>query len=296
MTLDSPRFGRVITAMVTPFDDHGALDLDAAANLAAWLVDNGSDGLVLAGTTGESPVLSDSEEVALTKAVRSTVKVPLLLGTGSNDTSYAVEATRRAEGLGVDGVLVVSPYYNRPPQSGLDHYYRSVAAATPLPVVLYDVPVRTGRKVNTATMLRLAHEVSNIVALKDAAGNPAETARFMRDAPDDFELYSGDDAFTLPLLSIGAVGAVSVASHWAGRQIGDMIATFAKGDVAEAARLNQGLIESYEFETGDDAPNPMPSKAMLRVLGLKVGQCRPPLGVAPDWLEPRAREVLAGLA
>ncbi|HNI35218.1 MAG TPA: dihydrodipicolinate synthase family protein, partial [Microthrixaceae bacterium] len=136
MTIDAPRFGRVLTAMITPFDESGALDLEAAANLAAWLVENGSDGLVLAGTTGESPVLSDSEEVALTKAVRAAVKVPLLLGTGSNDTAYAVEATRRAEGLGVEGVLVVSPYYNRPPQSGLDHYYRSVAAATPLPVVV----------------------------------------------------------------------------------------------------------------------------------------------------------------
>ncbi len=296
MTIDAPRFGRVLTAMITPFDESGALDLEAAANLAAWLVENGSDGLVLAGTTGESPVLSDSEEVALTKAVRAAVKVPLLLGTGSNDTAYAVEATRRAEGLGVEGVLVVSPYYNRPPQSGLDHYYRSVAAATPLPVVVYDIPARTGRKVNTATMLRLAHEVPNIVALKDAAGNPAETARFLRDAPDDFEVYSGDDALTLPLLSVGAVGVISVASHWAGRQISDMIATFAKGDIAEAARLNQGLIESYEFESGDEAPNPLPSKAILRVLGLKVGQCRPPLGPAPEWLEPRAREVLAGLS
>ncbi len=295
MSLDAPRFGRVITAMVTPFDEGGALDLDSAANLAAWLVDNGSDGLVLAGTTGESPVLSDSEEVALTRAVRSAVKVPLLLGTGSNDTAYAVSATRRAEQLGVDGVLVVGPYYNRPSQAGLDHYFRSVAAATPLPVVIYDIPVRTGRKINTATMLRLVHEVPNLVGLKDAAGNPAETARFLRDAPDGFEVYSGDDPFTLPLLSVGAVGVISVASHWAGRQIGDMIAAFAKGDIGEAVRLNHGLIESYEFETGDEAPNPVPTKAMLRVLGLKVGQCRPPMGVAPDWLEPRAREVLAGL-
>jgi 4-hydroxy-tetrahydrodipicolinate synthase len=240
-------------------------------------------------------VLSDSEEVALTRAVRSAVKVPLLLGTGSNDTAYAVSATRRAEQLGVDGVLVVGPYYNRPSQAGLDHYFRSVAAATPLPVVIYDIPVRTGRKINTATMLRLVHEVPNLVGLKDAAGNPAETARFLRDAPDGFEVYSGDDPFTLPLLSVGAVGVISVASHWAGRQIGDMIAAFAKGDIGEAVRLNHGLIESYEFETGDEAPNPVPTKAMLRVLGLKVGQCRPPMGVAPDWLEPRAREVLAGL-
>ena len=296
MSVGSARFGQVVTAMVTPFDEQGELDLDAAANLAAWLVDNGSDGLVLAGTTGESPVLSDSEEVALTKAVRDAVSVPLLLGTGSNDTDYAVAASRRAEALGVEGVLVVSPYYNRPPQSGLDHYFRSVAAATDLPVVIYDSPARTGRKINTATMLRLIHEVPNLVALKDAAGNPAETARLLRDAPDGFEVYSGDDALTLPLLSVGAVGVISVASHWVGREMGEMISAFAKGDVAEAVRINQGLIESYEFEGSDDAPNPIPTKAILRVLGLKVGQCRPPMGIAPDWLEPRAREVLAGLA
>lgn len=296
MTVGTPRFGRVITAMVTPFDEHGALDLDAAANLAAWLVDNGSDGLVLAGTTGESPVLSDSEEVALTKAVRDAVDVPLLLGTGSNDTNYAVEATRRAAGLGVQGVLVVGPYYNRPSQAGLDHYFRSIAGATELPVVMYDIPGRTGRKINTGTMLRLVHEVSNLVALKDAAGNPAETARFLRDAPDDFEVYSGDDALTLPLLAVGAVGVISVASHWIGRQMGDLVAAFLAGDVVGAAAMNRDLIESYEFESSDEAPNPVPTKAMLRVLGLKVGQCRAPMGHAPDWLESRAREVLATLS
>ena len=286
----SPRFGRVVTAMVTPFDERGTLVLAAAEPLAAWLVDNGSDCLVRCGTTGESPVLTDSEEVALTRAVRSAVSVPILLGTGSNDTAYAVEASRRAAELGVEGVLVVSPYYNRPSQAGLDHYFRTVAAATDLPVVVYDIPVRTGRKVNTSTLLRLAHEVPNIVALKDAAGNPAETARFLRDAPDGFEAYSGDDPLTLPLLAVGAVGVISVASHWVGRQMGEMIAAFGKGDVATATRINQSLIESYEFETGDEAPNPVPTKAMLRVLGIGVGQCRPPMGFEPDWLEPRARE------
>jgi 4-hydroxy-tetrahydrodipicolinate synthase len=191
---------------------------------------------------------------------------------------------------------VVSPYYNRPSQAGLDHYYRIVAAATDLPVVIYDIPARTGRKVNTATMLRLVHEVPNIVALKDAAGNPAETARFLRDAPDGFEVYSGDDALTLPLLAVGAVGAVSVASHWVGRQIGEMIDAFGKGDVSTATRINQTLVESYEFEAADETPNPVPTKAMLRVLGLPVGQCRPPMGFEPEWLEPRAREILATLA
>ena len=296
MLTETARFGRVITAMVTPFDDRGALDLDAAATLASWLVENGSDGLVLAGTTGESPVLSDSEETALAKAVREAVSVPILLGTGSNDTAYAVEATRRAASLGVDGVLVVGPYYNRPSQAGLDAYFRAVAAATPLPVVLYDIPVRTGRKIATGTLLRLVHEVANIVALKDAAGDPAETAKFLRDAPDGFEVYSGDDPLTLSLLAVGASGVISVASHWAGRQIGAMITAFLAGDVSLATELNQALIESYEFETGDETPNPVPTKAMLRVLGQKVGQCRPPMGPAPDWLEARAREVLAAMS
>ncbi len=281
--------------MITPFDDGGALDAGAAADLARWLVDHGSDGLVLAGTTGESPVLTEAEEDALATAVRGAVSVPLLLGTGSNDTSYAVRASARAADLGMDGVLVVSPYYNRPPQAGLDHYFRSVAAATTLPVVLYDIPVRTGRKVATSTIVMLAHEVENLVALKDAAGNPAETARVIRDAPDGFEVYSGDDPLTLSLLAVGAVGTVSVASHWAGVQIGEMVSASLKGDVATAARLNAALIESYDFETGDDAPNPMPTKAMLRVLGHRVGTCRPPMVPDPEWLEARAGEVLSRL-
>jgi len=289
------RFGRVITAMVTPFDDAGALDLDAATTLADWLVSNGSDGLALAGTTGESPTLSGAEEIALARAVRSAVSVPILLGTGSNDTTYAVEASRRAGEIGVDGVLVVSPYYNRPSQAGLDHYFRSVASATELPVVVYDIPARTGRKIATSTLLRLAHEVPNVVALKDAAGNPAETAKFLRDAPDGFAVYSGDDAFTLPLLSVGAVGAISVASHWAGRQLGEMISAYVKGDVIEAARINRTLISSYEFESGDEAPNPQPTKAMLRLLGQKVGHGRPPMHIDPEWLADRAREVLGHL-
>lgn len=289
------RFGRVVTAMVTPFDDDGALDLDAATTLADWLVSNGSDGLALAGSTGESPTLSGAEEIALAKAVRAAVSVPILLGTGSNDTSFAVDASRRAAELGVDGVLVVSPYYNRPSQAALDHYFRSVAASTELPVVVYDVPTRTGRKIATSTLLRLAHEVPNIVALKDAAGNPAETAKFLRDAPDGFEVYSGDDACTLPLLSVGAVGVISVASHWAGRQLGEMISAYAKGDVNEAARINRTLISSYEFESGDEAPNPQPTKAMLRLLGQKVGHGRPPMHIDPEWLPDRAREVLGHL-
>ncbi len=291
----SARFGRVITAMVTPFDDNGELDLDAAAELAGWLVDTGSEGLVLAGTTGESPTLTDSEALALFRRVRETVTVPLLAGAGSNSTRHAVEFTKMATDTGVDGILSVAPYYSRPPQQGIEAHFRAIAAATSLPIVIYDIPVRTGRKVATDTLLRLGREVPNIVGVKDAVGNPAESARLTAAAPEGFELYSGDDAFTLPLLAVGAVGVISVASHWAAMQFGEMIDAFAKGDLDLARRTNAGLLESFRFESSDEAPNPIPTKALLRVLGLRVGQCRLPMGEAPPGIEERARAVLEGL-
>ena len=292
----SATFGRVITAMVTPFDDRGELDLDAAVELANWLVENGSDGLVLCGTTGESPTLTESEELVLFRTVRGAVSVPVIAGAGSNSTATAVEQTRRASELGVDAILSVTPYYNRPSQAGLDAHFRAVAAATDLPVILYDIPVRTGRKIDTDTMLGLAHDVPNIVGVKDASGDPTETARLIASAPSAFEVYSGDDAQTLPLLAVGAVGVISVASHWVGRQMGEMIDAFEKGDVSTARRINAGLLDSYDDESSPDAVNPVPTKTMLRVLGLKVGSCRPPMGPAPDDLEDRARRVLDGLA
>jgi 4-hydroxy-tetrahydrodipicolinate synthase len=289
------RFGEVVTAMVTPFDDDGALDTEAAATLARWLVEHGSDGLVLAGTTGESPVLSDDEDEALWRSVREAVSVPILAGTGTNDTRHSIELTQRAERCGVDGVLVVTPYYNRPGQAGLDAHFRAVASATELPMIVYDIPIRSGRKVDTEVLLGLAHEVPNIVGIKDAAANPPETARLIASAPSDFEVYSGDDNFTLPLLAVGAVGLIGVATHWAGPQHGEMIAAFKKGDVDTAREINARLLESHAFETNNDTPNPLPTKAMMRVLGLPVGQCRPPMGPAPDGLEDRARAVLANL-
>jgi 4-hydroxy-tetrahydrodipicolinate synthase len=291
----SPSIGRVVTAMVTPFDERGDLDLDAAVELANWLVENGSDGLVLAGTTGESPTLTESEELVLFRTVRDAVSVPVIAGAGSNSTASAVDQTRRATDTGVDAILSVAPYYNRPSQAGLEAHFRAVAAATDLPVFLYDIPGRTGRKISSETILRLAHEVPNIVGLKDAAADPAETARVIAAAPSGFEVYSGDDPLTLPLLALGAVGVISVASHWVGRQMGEMIDAFTKGDVDAARRLNASLLASYDYETGDDAPNPIPTKTLLRVLGLKVGDCRPPMGPAPEGLADRARRVLEDL-
>ncbi len=289
------RFGAVLTAMVTPFDDAGRLDLDAVAVLARWLVGNGSDGLVVAGTTGESPVLTDAEKRDLWRATVEAVTVPVLAGAGTNDTSHSVELVRAAEEVGVAGILAVTPYYNRPSQAGIEAHFRALAAATSLPVMLYDIPVRSGRRIAHDTTLRLAREVSNIVGVKDAASDLAGSARLVAEAPSSFELYSGEDGVTLPLLSIGAVGTVGVATHWTGRLHGQMLAAFAKGDVDEARRINASLLESFAFETGDAAPNPVPAKAMMRVLGLPVGQCRLPMGPAPDGLEDRARQVLANL-
>jgi 4-hydroxy-tetrahydrodipicolinate synthase len=289
------RFGRVLTAMVTPFDDDGALDLDGARTLARHLAEHGNDGLVVAGTTGESPVLTDDEKLALWAAVAEAVTIPVIAGTGTNDTAHSVHLTREASRLGVAGVLVVTPYYNRPSQHGLEGHFRAVAAATDLPVMVYDIPIRTGRKVSSALLGTLAREVPNVVALKDAAGNPAETAVLLAHAPAGFECYSGDDALTLPLLAVGAVGVVGVATHWSAIDHQEMITAFEKGDVGAARAVNARLLPSFAFETGDDAPNPVPTKAMLRVLGLPGGQCRLPMGDAPDWVEPKARQVLADL-
>lgn len=289
------RFGRVLTAMVTPFDDDGALDLDGARTLARHLAEHGNDGLVVAGTTGEAPVLTDDEKLALWAAVAEAVTIPVIAGTGTNDTAHSVHLTREASRLGVAGVLVVTPYYNRPSQRGLEGHFRAVAEATDLPVMVYDIPIRTGRKVSSALLATLAREVPNVVAVKDAAGNPAETAVVLAHAPAGFECYSGDDALTLPLLAIGAVGVVGVATHWSGLDHQEMITAFEKGDVGAARAVNARLLPSFAFETGDDAPNPVPTKAMLRVLGLPGGQCRLPMGDAPDWVEPKARQVLADL-
>jgi 4-hydroxy-tetrahydrodipicolinate synthase len=290
-----PRFGSVLTAMVTPFDSDGKVDLDGVAELASWLVDQGNDGLVVTGTTGEASTLTDAEQVEVWRAARSAVDVPLIAGSGTNDTAHACELTAKATAAGMEAVLVVTPYYNRPGQAGLDAHFRAVAAATELPVMLYDIPVRTGRKIATDTILRLASDVPNIVALKDAAANPSESARVVAETPDDFELYSGDDGLTLPLRAVGAVGVVCVAAHWCAPEMAEMIAAFTKGDIDRAREINARLLDSFDYETGDAAPNPIPSKAMLRVLGKPAGQCRLPMGAAPDGLDDDARRVLRGL-
>lgn len=290
-----PRFGRVITAMVTPFDDAGRLDLDGVRRLARWLQDNGNDGLVVAGTTGEAPVLTDEERLDLFAAAVEAVTIPVIAGTGTNDTAHSVHMTREAAKLGVAGALVVAPYYNRPPQSGIYGHIRAVAESSSLPVVVYDIPVRTGRKITTSTLLDLARTVPNVVALKDAAGLPGETAAVIADAPPGFEVYSGDDALTLPLLAVGAVGVIGVATHWSAPEHQAMFDAWERGDVVGARRINQSLLASFAYETGDDCPNPIPSKVMMNHLGVPVGQCRLPMGPPPGFVIERARTVLANL-
>lgn len=291
----APRFGAVVTAMVTPFDAEGALDVDGAVALARWLVEHGSDGLVVAGTTGEGVVLSDAERRTLWEAVARAVTVPVVAGSGTNDTRHSIELTKAATEAGVDGVLLVTPYYNRPSQRGLLEHFRATASATRLPVLLYDIPVRTGRRIAADTMARLHAEVGNIVGVKDAAGDVAGTARLLAATPDSFEVYCGEDALTLPMLAIGAVGVVSVASHWAGREMGAMLAAWGAGDVAGARAANVALLESFAFESTEAYPNPLPTKAVLRALGLSVGQCRPPMGAAPPELDEEAAGLLARL-
>jgi 4-hydroxy-tetrahydrodipicolinate synthase len=289
------RFGRVLTAMITPFDDKGALDLDEARRLARWLQDNGNDGLVISGTTGESPVLTDDERLSLFAAVIEAVSIPVIAGTGTNDTAHSVHLTKEATALGAAGILAVCPYYNRPSQAGIEGHLRAMAEASPLPHVVYDIPVRSGRKISTALLLKLASEVPNIVALKDAAGNPGETAVLIAHAPEGFEVYSGDDGLTLPLLASGIVGVIGVATHWTGPDHQEMFALWEKGDVVAARAVNARLLESFAFETGDEAPNPIPTKAMMRHLGFAVGQARLPMGPAPAFVDERAPLVFANL-
>ncbi len=289
------RFGRLATAMVTPFAPDGTLDVEAAVALARHLASSGSEALVLAGTTGESPVLTDEEKVSLWRAVAEAVTVPVLAGATTNDTAHSIALAKRAEEAGAAAILAVTPYYSRPSQSGLLAHFSAVAEATSLPVMLYDIPVRTGRKIGRETMLALARQMRNVVAVKDASGDPAATARLIAEAPEGFEVYSGDDSLTLPLCALGGVGVVSVAAHWIGPELAEMVRLFFAGDVAGAATLNAELVELVSFQSSDEAPNPVPAKAMLAAMGLRVGHCRLPHGPAPAATEERAAHLLAGL-
>jgi 4-hydroxy-tetrahydrodipicolinate synthase len=289
------RFGGVITAMITAFDADSELDVAESVRMAKWLEAQGNEGLVVSGTTGEASTLTDVERLELFEAIVGAVSIPVIAGTGSNDTAHSVHLTKEASKLGIAGILAVGPYYNRPSQSGIAAHITAMAGATSLPVVVYDIPVRTGRKISTANLVTMARDTKNIVALKDAGGNPGETANVIAQAPKGFEVYSGDDGLTLPLLAVGAVGVIGVATHWSAPEHRRMVEAFFAGNVAEATRVNQALLESYAFETGEEAPNPLPTKEMMKLLGFRVGDARLPMGAAPEWVSERARTVKANL-
>ncbi|MDQ6782405.1 MAG: 4-hydroxy-tetrahydrodipicolinate synthase [Actinomycetota bacterium] len=288
------RFGTVACAMVTPFDAEGAVDLDGAVHLARWLVAHGNDGLIVTGTTGESPTLSDEEKIDLWRAVTEAVTVPVVAGAGTADTAHSARLAKAAAGVGVSGILAVTPYYNRPSQAGIETHIRAMASASGLPVMLYDIPLRTGRKVNADTIVALAAD-GVICGVKDATALPALSAAVIAAAPRGFELYSGNDADTLPLLAVGAVGVISVESHWAGEEVAEMVAAFAKGDNDHARVLNARLLESHRFQSSDAAPNPVPTKAMLSGMGLPGGECRAPMGPPPPGLGDEAAAILSRL-
>lgn len=287
-------FGRVLTAMVTPFNEEGGVDYEAAGKLARRLVENGSDGMVVAGTTGESPTLSMEEKLKLFATVVEAVggKAVVIAGTGSNNTQQSVELTKEAEKTGVDGIMAVTPYYNKPPQEGLYRHFRAIAEATSLPVMVYNVPGRTGVNIKPATMARLA-EIDNIIALKEASGDLNQAAEMVRVLPKNFLVYSGDDSMTLPMLSVGAVGVVSVASHLVGRQIASMINDYLQGAVEKAARTHSELLPLFRvlFLT----TNPIMVKAALNLLGINVGPTRLPLVEATAAELEALKEVLRGL-
>jgi 4-hydroxy-tetrahydrodipicolinate synthase len=272
-------FGRMLTAMVTPFAGDGSLDLDGAATLATHLVDAGNEGLVISGTTGESPTTTDAEKEALLRAVAEAVgdRAHVVAGVGTNDTAHTIELARSAEKAGASGLLVVSPYYSKPPQAGLLAHFRQVADSTDLPVMLYDIPGRTGVPIVTETHLRLA-EHPRIVAVKDAKDDLAAASEVI--ANTDLAFYSGTDVLTLPLLSVGAVGVVSVVSHVVTAEMADLIGKYADGDVAGATAIHQQLLPVFAgiFRT----QGVILAKAALGLLGLPGGPVRSPLVDATD--------------
>ncbi len=288
-------FGRVVTAMVTPFAADGSVDLALAARLANHLVGQGSDGLVLCGTTGESPTLSWEEQHRLFRAVREAVgeRAFLLAGSGSNCTAEAVEATAASAALGADGALVVVPYYNRPPQEGLEAHFRAIAAAAPeLPLMLYNIPGRTGCSLQPETTARLL-DLPNVISYKAASGTPEEVSQLRILCGDRLAIYSGDDALTLPMLAVGAVGVVSVASHVAGPEIQALVSAFCNGDTATALALHERLLPLFKglFCT----TSPIPVKAALELDGWPVGAPRLPLVSADHDVRQRLSAILAAL-
>ena len=271
-------FGRLLTAMVTPFNEDGSVNCEAAADFAEWLLANGSDGLVVEGSTGEAATMFMDEKIEVLKAVVERVngRAPVIVGAGTNCTASTIELVNAVEACGVDGLLVVGPYYNKPTQEGYYQHFAAVAKSTTLPIIVYNVPGRTGSNIEPKTIARLAAEFPNIVAVKEAAGNVAQTAELFRVLPENVTIYSGDDGLVLPFMSVGARGVISVLGNIGGQMLQDVMRLYSEGKVAEAAELNKKLVplaSSLFIES-----NPIPVKyAVTKVTGINAGAPRLPL-------------------
>ena len=293
--LSAAPFGRLLTAMVTPFNREGGVDFELAARLARYLVDQGSDGIVVCGTTGESPTLSWDEQYQLLKTVRDAVNssVKVLAGTGSNSTTEAIDATSKAAAAGADGALVVVPYYNKPPQEGLEAHFRAVADAAPnLPLMIYNIPGRTGCSISPITVQSLMN-CSNIISFKAASGTTNEVTELRIRCGSKLAIYSGDDALLLPMLSVGAVGVVSVASHIVGPRLKEMVEAFCTGQCSVALRHHEQLQPLFKalFAT----TNPIPVKAALELIGWPVGAPRRPLLPLNNQMKEELMKIISAL-
>ena len=291
----NPLFGRILTAMITPFKENGSVDYELAIKLSNHLCESGSDGIVLCGTTGESPTLSWSEQHDLFVAVKGSLNSgnKIIIGTGSNCTSEAIEATKKAYQFGADGALVVVPYYNKPPQEGLYNHFSAIAsAAKDLPLMLYNIPGRTGCNLLPNTVNKLMN-FSNILSIKAASGRIEEVTELRSICGPQLSVYSGDDSLLLPMLSVGAVGVVSVASHLVGLQLKEMIELFYKGEVSSALVIHERL--QPLFKSLFMATNPIPIKAALELSGWNVGNPRSPLSPLPMEMKKQLSIILKSL-
>lgn len=270
-------FGQIITAMVTPFNQQGEVDFPATSNLIEHLIANGSDGVVVSGTTGESPTLTTQEKIDLFSHVVEIAqgRIQVLAGTGSNNTQESIELTREAEACGVDGIMLVAPYYNRPSQEGMYQHFKVIAENTKLPIMIYNIPGRSAVNIEADTIIRLAEDVENIVCVKEASGDLDAMAEIIQRTDENFSLYSGDDSLTLPILAIGGVGIVSVSAHVVGLEMQRMINEFKAGNVIEAGAIHRSLLPT--FKAVFSAPSPTPVKALLNMYGVEVGEVRLPL-------------------
>lgn len=288
----APKLGPLLTAMLTPFASDGSVDLASAKRLARFLVDEGNTGLAVSGTTGESPALEDDEKLALFVAVKEAVgdRAGILAGTGGNNTHHSVELTKRATAVGVDAILAVVPYYNKPTQDGMLRHFGAIAEATPLPVVIYNIPGRTGANMLPATLLELARRYENIAGVKESSGDIAQFAAILRERPAGFGFWVGDDHMILPTLALGGDGLISVAAHLAAREYREMIAAYASGANARASEIYLELapLVATIFAT----TSPIPVKWAMNELGFALGECRSPLGAMPEDLAARLRPLL----